>query len=735
MLSHQKPLAALGLSLALLLQALPAVSAADAPDIDLTSQTDAQCHYLPPAGAQTVSYYFAMPREWCGEHTDRAGVNWTYRENGGEETAPVCRVAAGFAAWETDKTLQFRADVPDYLDLTDEYRDVSLRSLTWTNLLRDNKSDEFCSLTLDMRDLTSALTDAESESVARDERLFAHGGNDAFWRSMTESYLGDRLALGDYAGNFYITFENDPDGRLCLRRDNMLYLPERGDWFFRFDSGRCGTYPTEEESLAHGECFTPDISPAPTATAPEYPSYRDYHGDAPATADEGGFREGTETVGGFLCYFGRNSDTDEPYVRIDAYCGEDAEITIPETVNGVPVTAWSLGEAPSVTALTLPASLADASNRDGLSGLNRLPCLESVALDGENGLCTVTDNAVYLSDGTVTELIAAARRREGSVWTIPDGVNAVAEGVACDTVRTLRLPASIESIGAELSLPALENVEVAPESSAFSVTDGALYRLDASGRPEALVLLPEQSGIEALVVPEGVRQVGKLRCDTLQTLSLPASAQTVTTFSQSSVGSSSLPALRTITVAAGNPCFTAVDGVLYGVDSGIDEASGAFIATDGGKPAYFAACPDSYQQGTLSLPDTVRGFTDPLTSNAVKTVVFPAAWDADSEGGDILRFLGGREVAVVCPPDSAALRYCEEHHIPFTLSVLTTGDVNGDGAVNITDATLTQQIAAEATAPTAAQKTAADVNRDGRVDVNDATLIQKFAADVIRSFE
>ena len=63
------------------------------------------------------------------------------------------------------------------------------------------------------------------------------------------------------------------------------------------------------------------------------------------------------------------------------------------------------------------------------------------------------------------------------------------------------------------------------------------------------------------------------------------------------------------------------------------------------------------------------------------------------------------------------------------------GDVNGDGAVNITDATLTQQIAAEATAPTAAQKTAADVNRDGRVDVNDATLIQKFAADVIRSFE
>ena len=64
----------------------------------------------------------------------------------------------------------------------------------------------------------------------------------------------------------------------------------------------------------------------------------------------------------------------------------------------------------------------------------------------------------------------------------------------------------------------------------------------------------------------------------------------------------------------------------------------------------------------------------------------------------------------------------------------TLGDVDGDGKVDINDATLVQKIAAEMIVPTEIQKKAADVNRDGSVDINDATLIQKFAAEIINRF-
>ena len=49
------------------------------------------------------------------------------------------------------------------------------------------------------------------------------------------------------------------------------------------------------------------------------------------------------------------------------------------------------------------------------------------------------------------------------------------------------------------------------------------------------------------------------------------------------------------------------------------------------------------------------------------------------------------------------------------------GDVNNDGKIDITDATLVQMIAA-------------DVNKDGTVDISDVTLIQMYAAETISHF-
>lgn len=59
------------------------------------------------------------------------------------------------------------------------------------------------------------------------------------------------------------------------------------------------------------------------------------------------------------------------------------------------------------------------------------------------------------------------------------------------------------------------------------------------------------------------------------------------------------------------------------------------------------------------------------------------------------------------------------------------GDVNGDGNVNIVDATIVQKYTAEILVLTPEQLIIGDVNHDGRVDVQDATLIQKMFAEII----
>lgn len=62
------------------------------------------------------------------------------------------------------------------------------------------------------------------------------------------------------------------------------------------------------------------------------------------------------------------------------------------------------------------------------------------------------------------------------------------------------------------------------------------------------------------------------------------------------------------------------------------------------------------------------------------------------------------------------------------------GDVNGDGVVDILDATEIQKYAAEKVEFTDEQFQAGDVNKDGFVDVLDALLVQKYATGKIDSF-
>jgi hypothetical protein len=90
-------------------------------------------------------------------------------------------------------------------------------------------------------------------------------------------------------------------------------------------------------------------------------------------------------------------------------------------------------------------------------------------------------------------------------------------------------------------------------------------------------------------------------------------------------------------------------------------------------------------------------------------------------------------IVIGCYSGSYALQYAEDNKIDhIILDGDKIGDVNGDGAVDILDATEIQKYAAESTDFTDEQFELGDINKDGYCDVIDALLVQK---SVIGAYE
>ena len=79
-------------------------------------------------------------------------------------------------------------------------------------------------------------------------------------------------------------------------------------------------------------------------------------------------------------------------------------------------------------------------------------------------------------------------------------------------------------------------------------------------------------------------------------------------------------------------------------------------------------------------------------------------------------------------PDSTAENYAKSRGNEFT-SVM--GDSDGNGKVNIKDATLIQKHLAQIDTIEEYKLQCADTDKDGNVTIKDATLIQKFIAHII----
>jgi hypothetical protein len=95
---------------------------------------------------------------------------------------------------------------------------------------------------------------------------------------------------------------------------------------------------------------------------------------------------------------------------------------------------------------------------------------------------------------------------------------------------------------------------------------------------------------------------------------------------------------------------------------------------------------------------------------------------------DVIMMVFGTAVRSKNPnPEPDPFPYPDIDPVPVDDRII--GDANGDGIVDILDATLIQKYTVDKASLTDEQKYVADVNDDGVVDILDATDIQKYSVD------
>ena len=119
----------------------------------------------------------------------------------------------------------------------------------------------------------------------------------------------------------------------------------------------------------------------------------------------------------------------------------------------------------------------------------------------------------------------------------------------------------------------------------------------------------------------------------------------------------------------------------------------------------------------------VKGFNN---CTSLKSVVVPK--NADISGSKF--GFAGREAIkdfiLYGYSGSKAEKYASANGVKFVaIDKMLLGDVNGDGFVNITDATLIQKYCAKLVGESDINLDVVDVNNDGEINISDATAIQK----------
>ncbi len=401
-------------------------------------------------------------------------------------------------------------------------------------------------------------------------------------------------------------------------------------------------------------------------------------------------------------------------IEITGVLTKEADVVIPEEIGGYPVTEISdlafLG-CDTVVNLTIPHTVYDIGDR----AFSACSYLESINVSEYNQFYCSVDGVLF--DKAMTELIQYPGAKQGTDYTVPEGVVEIEETAfrGCE-LSQITLPASVKEI----------------DYGAFEISEN----------------------LETVNMSEGVEKIDMEAfsyCTALKEINIPASVRSI-----HNTAFISCTALERINVAEDSSNYTDTDGVLF------HKSAPLLIKYPAGKTQTEYSLPEECTQigdwafsesahlENVVLHENVRSIGESAfwECNSLKSISIPGGvtWIQDrvfyncNSLADVF-YLGTESEwkAVEIEQGNECLANATVHFedkptepsepvIPAVTYLV--GDANSDGKVNVRDATAVQKAAASLAVLDFAQTLAADCDGNGQVNVRDATAIQKFAASI-----
>ena len=314
--------------------------------------------------------------------------------------------------------------------------------------------------------------------------------------------------------------------------------------------------------------------------------------------------------------------------------------------------------------------------------------------------------------------------------TIGDSVTSIGNFAFryCTSLVGVTIPDSVTSIGTGAFHGCSRLASVTISDSVTTIDVGAFHGC---------------TSLESVTIGDSVTTIGDFAffgCTSLASVTIPDSV--------TSIGAGAFEVcagLESLTVDANNTVYDSRNNCNAVIETGsntlIAGCKNTVIPNDVttvGEDAFFGCT----SLTSVTIPDSVTSIGDFAFCGCTSLASVTIPDSVTSIGFEAFGYLNYDSKAegftIYGKPGSEAEAYANENGGFIFISdeyTVTTGDVNGDSKVDITDATLVQQFAAELIELDENQKKAADTNKDGKVDIDDATLIQKFVAELIKSFD
>ncbi len=429
--------------------------------------------------------------------------------------------------------------------------------------------------------------------------------------------------------------------------------------------------------------------------------------------------------------------------------GCDTSITnavIPAEINGLPVTAIAENaflECSGLTSVTIPDSIESIGESafwycSGLKSVKIPAGVKNIGGDAFFGTPWLESECKKNPLVIVNNILIDGKLCEGNV-VIPDGVTKISGYVfsGCTGITSVKIPYSVKNIG----------------NDAFS----------------------RCSGIKSIVIPDGVVSIGSdafSRCSELKSIKIPESVSDIggnvfegTPWLESEQKKNPLVVVNNV-VVDGTACSGDIvipDGVTcisinaFSCCSGLTSAVIPESVKTLGEHAFFQCT----GLKSVTIPEGVTTIGNSVFSDcpALKKIVVPES--VNFIGNGAFWFCSGLTEITILNPEceiydsadvicneydtfkgkihgysgSTAQEYAQKYGYNFEsmgdAPVYKTGDVNGDGKTDATDATaiLVEYALASTEKPTefnSAQKRAGDIDNDGKIDSTDASRVLEY---------